>query len=490
MSATPERITGALQENLLTLLCFDDKYAKIIRGSVTPQLFESVAFREVAGRAMDFLDQFGEPIKDHLPDEFDEVLRGEDRRKAQLYERLLQNLKNSCEGVNAEYVVSQLQAFIRQQSLKSGIVDAFNAIQEGRIDQAELALNKALKRKAAAFNAGLNFSNIETAIGLFDHLEEPGFSLGIAPFDAAGIMPRRKELLMFIAPRGRGKSWFCAHVAKRALLQRWTPIIITLELSQHRYAVRMMQSLFSVSRRASEVQVARLVSENGRLQDIIFEKLDRGSLEDPKMQLQLAARVRREFRRRPPLIIKEFPTGGVGVDALEAYLDNLEEIEGVTGDALILDYPDLLAHDPKQKRVEIGHITERLRGIGVARNMAVIVPSQGNRLSESATYVETDHAAEDISKVATADTVITMSQTKEERLLGLARLLAGKVRNEKDRVAALITQAYGLGQFCLDSAPIVEDDYWDILSPRNRRDEEPSEERRVERSAGPGRRKR
>jgi len=477
MSNAPERITGALQENLLTLLCFDDKYAKIIRGAVTPQLFESAAFREVAGKAMDFLDQFGEPIKDHLPDEFDAVLRGDDRRKSQLYERLLKNLKEASEGVNAEYVVAQLQTFIRQQSLKSGIIDAFNAMQEGQIDQAELALNKALKRKAAAFDAGLNFSNIDTAIGLFDHLEEPGFTLGIEPFDHAGIYPRRKELLMFMAPRGRGKSWFCTHAAKRALLQRWVPIIITLELSQNRYAVRVMQSLFSVSRRNAEVQVARLISERGRLQDIIFEKIERGSLEDPQTQLALAARVRREFRRRPPLIIKEFPTSAVGVDALEAYLDALEEIEGVTGDVLIVDYPDLLQHDPKNKRIEIGHIVERLRGIGVARNMAVIVPTQGNRESESAIYVETDHAAEDISKIATADTVITMSQTKEERLLGLARLLAGKARNEKDRVTALITQAYGIGQFCLDSVAMVEDDYWGILNPRDRRDDDQEEER-------------
>lgn len=481
MSNAPERITGALQENLLTLLCFDPKYAKIVRGAVTPQLFEGVAFREVAGKALDFLDQFGEPIGDHLPDEFDEALRGEDRRKAQLYERLLKNLKDASEGINAEYVVSQLQAFIRQQSLKSGIVDAFNAIQEGRIDQAELALNKALKRKAAAFDAGLNFSNIETAIGLFDHLEEPGFTLGIEPFDSAGIYPRRKELLMFMAPRGRGKSWFCVHAAKRALLQRWVPIIITLELSQNRYAVRVMQSLFSVARRSAEVQVARLIAERGRLQDIIFERIERGSMDDPQVQLALAARVRREFRRRPPLIIKEFPTSAVGVDALEAYLDALEEIEGVVGDALIVDYPDLLQHDPKNKRVEIGNIIERLRGIGVARNMAVIVPTQGNRESESATYVETDHAAEDISKIATADTVITMSQTKEERMLGLARLMAGKARNEKDRISALITQAYAIGQFCLDSVPLAEDDYWDLLSPRN---SDRQEEREAPRSTG------
>ena len=55
MANEPTRIAGTLQENLLTLLCFDDKNCKLARLAVTPQLFESAVFREIAGHALDFI---------------------------------------------------------------------------------------------------------------------------------------------------------------------------------------------------------------------------------------------------------------------------------------------------------------------------------------------------------------------------------------------------------------------------------------------------
>ena len=62
MNAEPERISGALQENILSLLCFDDKNCKMVRSGLTVQLFESSVYREVAGHAIDFIDAYGEAI--------------------------------------------------------------------------------------------------------------------------------------------------------------------------------------------------------------------------------------------------------------------------------------------------------------------------------------------------------------------------------------------------------------------------------------------
>jgi hypothetical protein len=69
MSDKASQITGALQENLLTLLCFDDNQCKLIRYAINSKdVFESSLFREVAGHAISFIDTFGTAIKDHLPD--------------------------------------------------------------------------------------------------------------------------------------------------------------------------------------------------------------------------------------------------------------------------------------------------------------------------------------------------------------------------------------------------------------------------------------
>lgn len=458
-----ERLSGALQENILTLLCFNDAACKIARAAVTPQLFESSVFREVAGHAIDFIDQYGEAIKDHLPDHLEGILNGDDQRKATTYKRLLDNLFSNRDSINPDYVVSQLHKFVRLQTFKSGLVKAVEAVEDGRIDEAEVEMQKAMKTQVSAFSAGLNMSDPNQVAQLFDNLDEPGFDLGITHFDQLGIIPRRKQLTMFLAPRGRGKSWFCVHAAKMALVQRWTVVIVTLEMSQNRYGARLLQSFFSISERESMTRVARLVhGRDGSLQDIIQEQIERMTLHDQHIRTTITSRVKREFRKRPPLVIKEFPTQGLDMAGLRAYLDALERHEHITPDLLIVDYPDLMKHDSNNKRVELGLLVEQLRGVAVERNCAVVAPTQSNAAGEKATTVQTSDVAEDLSKMATADTVYTYSQTPAEKKLGLARLLAGKDRNHKDGASVLITQGYGFGQFCLDST-VLHSDYWGVL---------------------------
>ena len=49
------------------------------------------------------------------------------------------------------------------------------------------------------------------------------------------------------------------------------------------------------------------------------------------------------------------------------------------------------------------------------------------------------HAAEDYSKIATADTVLTYSQTAQEKRLGLARVFVDKARTEEDKIEIVVS---------------------------------------------------
>ena len=466
-----ERLSGALQENILVLLCFDDVNGKMIRGALTPQLFESSVFREIAGHAIDFIDQYGETIKDHLPDHLEGILTGDDQRKANTYRKLLDNLYLSRETVNGDYVISQLHKFVRQQKLKDAVIKAVEAIEDGRIDQAEVELQKGLNSQSIAFEGGLNMSSPESVLAILDNNEEEGFDLGIKELDAAGIIPRRKELFALLAARGKGKSWFLTHCMKQALLQRWSAVIITLEMSEKRYAGRMLQSFFSISKRDARVKVTRLVHDRqGNLQDVIQEQIERMTMQDPDIRTKLMSRAKREFTRRPPFRIKQFPTASLDMPGLEAYLDGLERFEGFTPDVIMVDYPKLMKMNPLNLRVELGALGERLRGLAVARNSSVIIVAQGNRESETASLVTGNMTSEDISLLATVDTMLTYSQTPAEHQMNLARLFVEKARNEEAKQQVLISQAYGIGQFCLDSSGI-KSDYWDFMGDRTEKEQ-------------------
>ena len=480
-----ERLSGALQENLLTLLCFDDAHCKIARAALTPQLFESSVFREVAGIAIAFIDQYGEAVKEHLPDHLEDILKGDDARKAASYKRLLDNLFLSKDSLNPQYVISQLQAFVRGQTFKSGLVSAVEAMEDGNIQAAEVAMQKALSKQIISFDPGLNLKDAAQMGALLDgDLNEPGFDLGIPELDRLGIIPRRKNLFMMIAPRGRGKSWFITHCSKMALLQRWSVVIITLEMSQKRYAARTIQTFFSVSERESSVRLAQLVkNKDGSLDDVLYEEVERLSLGNSDDRGTLRKKIIRDFSRRKPIYIKQFPNGSATMADIEAYLDQLERFEGFIPDLICLDYPDLVKHDLKNKRVELGRIVEEFRGMGVRRNAACIAVSQGNRDAEGATTVTGEMVAEDISKLATVDVCLTQSKTDMEARLGLARILVEKARDQRDGFSVLITQAYAIGQWCLDSVPLKAHDYWEMMKDkgkertRHRVDEEEEKER-------------
>ena len=224
------KLSGALQENLLVILTFNKEYAKIVRHSLTPALFESAVFKEIAGHACDYLDQFGgEPIGEHIADALEGILAGSDKRKSASYARVLDNLFQAKDSVNGEYCVSQLSKFIRQQQLKGALTKAIEAFEDGNVDDAELALQKGLQSQAFSFELGLNLRDADSALKFFDQADL-GIMTGINELDKRDIVPRPGEMFLFIAPPKRGKSWFLIHIGKWALLQRKKVLHVSLEL--------------------------------------------------------------------------------------------------------------------------------------------------------------------------------------------------------------------------------------------------------------------
>lgn len=467
-----ERLSGAMQENVLTLLCFDSERSKLVRHAVQPNIFESAVYKEIATQAINFLDQYGTSIGEHLPDTLEHILQGTDARKARSYKSALEGLFHMKDQLHGEYVLQQLNKFVRQQTMKSSIVRAVELIEDGKVDDAEVTLQEGLSKQIVSFDGGTQLSDTSKSLKFLDNRDHNGFFLGIEELDRADCMARRKELLLFLAPRGRGKSWFMTHVAKMGAIQRACVVIFTLEMSEEAYSERLVQAMFSISKRDNVVNIPILSKDgDGVLTHIDHEELQRHALTDPDIKPYLASRIRREFKRKPPLIVKEFPTGTLTISMMKAYLDGLERFQKIKPDIIIVDYPDLMDIDSKNLRVDTGKVYAALRGIAVDRQCAMVVASQGNRESETARTVTGSMAAEDISKIAISDTVLTYSQTPGEKRMGLARLLVEKNRRDADKFQVLIGQSYQMGQFHLDSVR-MGGDYWEMVEPRGRGEED------------------
>ena len=457
-----DKLSGAQQENLLTLLAFSDTAFRLVRDSVEPQLFTSTVYRDIVTRVHAYIDQFKRPPKDHLPDLLEDVLAA-DNAQSELYAQVLSAANEARETINEEYVLGQLESFVRQQQIKIGIVQAHQLVTDGDLDQAETVLEAALKNRLQLFHPGRTLRTIVHDLKVRGDVVEVVL-LGMPELDRRRIGPARKELFLFIAPPGRGKSWFMMHVTKRALMQRYRCAVITLEMGEQTWGTRLTQALFALTRRQSEVVYARLQRDNlGRLSGLTQGKMKKvGNLADEKT-LQDVEQKLEAMGGRLDVVVKEFPTRSLTTHSLRAYLDALERVERFTPDLLILDYADLMKVDPKNYRLELGTLYQDLRGLAAERNMMLVTASQANRAGAGARTVLDTHTAEDFSKIGTTDAAITYSQTASEKRLGLARLFVSKARMEEDRFSLLVTQSYATGQFCLDSIKMNEI-YWDHLS--------------------------
>ena len=466
-------LSGSLQENLLTLLCFSEKGASLVRNAVEPELFSSHLYRTIIGRVYDFLDQFHKPPAEHLPDLLEDILGRKDN-EADLCLWLVEAVYDLKEKMNEDYILGQLEAFIRQQRLKVSLIRASELVQEGNLEQAEVELEKGMRTRLQLFSPGATLAQ-----GLRSVLEKDVrrdiVPTGIKELDQYELGPARGELHLFIGLPKRGKTWWLINFSRQALMARLRVIYVTLELSEKQILQRHIQSIFSMQRHKAKLEVSRLVhDELGRFMRFEREEITgRRALSDPQIRKFLESRLDR-LHSRNNLLVKEFPTGGLTVSGLRAYLDAVERVHRFVPDVLIVDYPDLMRVDPRNYRLELGAILRDLRGVAVERNLVMAVAKQSNRSGAEARLVTDAHAAEDFSAIATADTVITYSQTLAEKELGLARLFVSNTRvAERDRFIVLISQAYQIGQFALDSALMV-DSYWKSIKPGQ--DEKPSEE--------------
>ncbi len=458
--ASDDLLHGAMQENVLTLLCVSDQHCQLIRNAVPSHLFSTFLYRDIVDRVYDYVDRFKKAPGEHLPDLCEDLLTS--KEKGENTKVILMAIRDLSDGLNEEYVLSQLQHFTRQQQLKLGIMQGAEAIQAGKLDEAEAIIEKSMRGRLAMFDPGLGLE------GALKKLKEgkddtQRLVVGIPELDKYGFGPGKKELHMLMAPPKRGKTWWLVHLAKYALLQHWRVLYITLEVSEEIIGRRVLQSLFSMTLRETKELYSTVfeVDSLGRLTGFGKQVLERPAITSPETLKSLGKKIA-GFRQKKNLVIKSFPTASLTMAGLRAYLDALETMHHFSPDLILVDYADLMRVDPNNYRISLGTVYKELRGLAVERNLAIATASQTNREGSTAKLINDTHTAEAYSKIADVDAAISYNQTRDERDLKTARLYVMAGRNDRDRYSVLLSQNYEIGQFAMQSR-MLDYDYWNLI---------------------------
>jgi replicative DNA helicase len=464
-----DKISRLKQEDLLSLLIFDDKSAKIIRNVVPIKLFEGFS-RRCAEQIYGYIDQYGEAPQENVASLLEDDLGGGGTHAEKAKETLAYCYETRGK-VRADFVLNYIQNFLRQQYLKEGIIKSAEKLQAGdedSLNEAEVILTKAFKNRLGLFDAGTFLDDTARSFRFFSE-DVSALPTGIMALDNYDLGPVVGGLHLFIGLPKRGKTWWLINVGRHCMMQGYKVCHITLEMPEHQIAQRYYQNFFALSKRDREIEQLRLdIPKGSTIPGFKTQNYKRPfTLHDDDAPAKLQQKITNLGNRVGNVVVKQFPTGRLTNRELEVYLDALEDQSHFKPDLLILDYADLMSigGDIKNYRLALGRTYIDLRGIASERGLALATASQSSRQGMGEEGVSEATIAEDFSKVATADCVIAFNQTREEKRVGLARLRVTNARSDADNKSILITQNYNTGQFAMDHwlMPTFEKAYFDKL---------------------------
>jgi len=291
--------------------------------------------------------------------------------------------KQKLTKADVNYTTLEIESFCQQMAMQDAILASAELIKKGEFGEIGELIKEAQMVSIQA-NLGISyFSTVEERLQRLLHGNEilptkwPTFNQKL--FGG----PARKELVLFAAGSGGGKSVVLSNLGLDYAELGHNVLYISLELSQDIVAQRFDSMITGFGRKDWEDHIPEIISsvktfknsvDVGRL-DIVYMKTETKAVE------------------------------------IRAYLKNYQMHYDCTPDIIIVDYLDKLAPN---KRVDGNSfdidkkVSEQLRQIGVDYNAAIITASQLNRSAVGEATQNHSHIAGGISKINEADTFITL----------------------------------------------------------------------------------
>lgn len=487
---------------ILTGLIVSDKICASLLPFVDPIYFQVEYIQDVVKWVKDFYNSYKSAPGLHLRNIFDSQKAKIDEDKANLISEFLARLSEKYEdnkSINEGYVIDEGKKYIKARAIAHKANNAMRLVEAGRIDQAEAEITayKGVSKSTSSWFNPFNFQDINKAMDYESAkvLSFPG-KLG----ELIGDL-ERGYLLAVLGPAKRTKTWWLLEMAMLGILQRKRVMLFSLEMNANRIMRRIFQRLLSTTpsseesfiaypcfdcesnqkgecRRSERTNKITLVDNEGMLPEYTpFMKYQPctycrdnsidgyvpatwyTTLKRPGFNLKSVRKHILSFNKQFGGLWnfrgKSYPRFSASISDLKRDADILESIEGFVPDIVIVDYEGILRSDlgRGEERDKVNDTWMKLAGWAEERNCLVVTATQAGKWSWSKTNVESHDTSEDYRKNANVDVMLSISQTREEKNTGRARIAVVEHRDrffdESRHVTVL--QQIGAGQPFLDS---------------------------------------
>ena len=410
----------AFQEQLAAHYFRDDVFVASAGSLVAPEYFENETLQALVAVQADYLTRYGACCTIQT---FIQVLQRSIASKSikipdMTEAKRLLSVIHTDKLKDRQFVIDTVAEFARHQALLNatlGMADALDSNDASKIDNALKLVEEAKSIGAADTVVAHDYKR-----GLDDRLERRrqraagtykggGITTGIAELDKQ-LTPwggwGRKELTILMGPPKSGK----------------TAALMTFAIN----AAEVGKKVFYASCEVSD--------------EILSERSDANISGVPLKEL--VAREREveksvgDWSGNPKtgeLIVQSFPIRQLTVSALKRILKKYAA-QGVVFDMIVVDYGDILKPETiyQDKRFGLAEIFQDLRAMATEFNAAVLTATQTNREgTKKAARNVTDgtDAADDYEKVRTADALITINASADDKQNGEVVLYFSEMRN-------------------------------------------------------------
>lgn len=302
-----------------------------------------------------------------------------------------------------EYCSREIEKFCKRKAIEKAIIASPKLIEEGDYGKVEQLIKDAV---TVSLNTDLGLNIFDDPYNVLMNLSNNDnlLSTGWANFDeklGGGI--RRKEMVIFSANSGGGKSLVLANYALNQMEKGLNVLYISLELSQELVAKRY----FSMITGIKQIELFNNISDT-------------------------AYKIKEAQHKHGELYIKRMPTGSTPAK-FRSYLKEFELKRGYVPDVLVVDYLDIMSPN---ERVKAGDVfekdklsAEQVRDIGEDYNMIIATASQQNRTAVGVDEVNQSHIAGGISKANTTDIWASIVFNDQLKAQGIMKFFLLKTRS-------------------------------------------------------------
>lgn len=331
---------------------------------------------------------------------------------------------------NEQYVAAEVETFAKHQAIQRAMIEALPLLDKGdftRIGELMASASKVGLRDD--FQTYDYYGEIENRTRARDDIASgisvnQGITTGYAKIDCHLYHNGwgRKELSVIMGAAKSGKSLSLGDFGKNASLAGYSVLYVSLEVSKEIIASRIDASL-------SDTLMSELVNDRSKVE----------------------AAIRAMGAKAGRFEIIDFPSGTFKVSALDNVLQDYRD-RGIIFDVVIVDYADIMAAKDGRAELRDGlrQIYIDLRGLAHIWNVALLTATQTNRDGAKAVTAKATDVGDDWNKIRTADIVIGLNATDQEKAAGEARLYWAISRNTADGFSIRIKQNREKMQFLTD----------------------------------------